>query len=310
MKKTFLIGFALMLKREALDSVGLLDERFSPGQFEDDDLGIRLNYAGWQTVLCDNSFIFHYISGMGKNHELWLKTNEINAGKFIEKWKFDIGYYTFARHEIISLIKHDYSKPIQILEVGCGLGATLTKIKYLWPNSFVYGIEIVERIAHIGANYLNIIPGNIESMELPYASGQFDYIILADVIEHLHEPEETLRRLIPYLKTDGSFLCSIPNIMHISVISSLLQGRFDYADAGICDKTHLRFFTLDSIVKLFQKYTRIEELTSMLSSSPTAKNNRCWMPWKIFQTWHKKSSFKLISMFSGQRKKQLVIPIL
>ena len=83
-KKPFLIGFALMLKREALDSVGLLDERFSPGQFEDDDLGIRLNCAGWQTVLCDNSFIFHYISGAGKNQDLWIKTNQINANKFKE----------------------------------------------------------------------------------------------------------------------------------------------------------------------------------------------------------------------------------
>ncbi len=75
-----------------------------------------------------------------------------------------------------------------------------SKIKYLWPNSSVYGIEIVERIAQIGANYLNIIPGNIESMELPYAIEQLDYIILAAVIEHLHNPEETLVRLIPYLK--------------------------------------------------------------------------------------------------------------
>lgn len=97
-------------------------------------------------------------------------------------------------------------------------------------------------------------------MELPYDNGQFDYIILADVIEHLHDPEETLARLIPYLKKDGSFLCSIPNMMHISVISPLLQGRFDYTDAGICDKTHLRFFTLDSILKLFQKHMTIEKM--------------------------------------------------
>ena len=83
--------------------------------------------------------------------------------------------------------------------------------------------------------------------------GSLSYIILADVIEHLHNPEETLARLIPYLKKDGSFLCSIPNLMHMSVISPLLQGRFDYTEAGILDKTHLRFFTLDSIVKLFQK---------------------------------------------------------
>lgn len=138
-------------------------------------------------------------------------------------------------------------------------------------------------------------------MELPYDNGQFDYIILADVIEHLHDPEETLARLIPYLKKDGSFLCSIPNMMHISVISPLLQGRFDYTDAGICDKTHLRFFTLDSILKLFQKHMTIEKMAGTLARS-LRKMNRCWMLWKVFRTWHKNRNFKFISIFSVQRK--------
>lgn len=46
-------------------------------------------------------------------------------------------------------------------------------------------------------------------------------------------------------------IASIPNVMHYSVIKSLLKGNWTYEDAGILDKTHLRFFTLNEIQKLF-----------------------------------------------------------
>lgn len=252
-KKIYLVGFALMLKREALDNIGLLDVRFSPGQYEDNDLGIRLNYAGWKALLCKNSFIFHYGSGGGKYTDSWNSVSERNAEKLKEKWKFDIRYYTWARLEIIKLITHSSDQPVKVLEVGCGLGATLAKIQYFWPMAEVKGIEIVQRVAELGANYLDIVQGNIETMKLPYEEEHFDYIILADVIEHLHEPEETIRKLIPYLKKGGAFLCSILNLMHVSALLPLLQGKLDYKDSGILDRTHIRFFTLDSIIKLFSR---------------------------------------------------------
>lgn len=262
-KKIYLVGFALMLKRTALDNIGLLDVRFSPGQYEDNDLGIRLNYAGWKVMLCKNSFIFHYGSGGGKYVESWNSISDTNAEKLRTKWNFDIRYYTWARLEIIKLITHEPDRPIKVLEVGCGLGATLAKIKYFWPASEVKGIEIVDSVAKLGANYLDIIQGDIENMKLPYKKNYFDYIILADVIEHLHEPEETIKMLMPYLNEGGMFLCSIPNIMHVSALLPLLQGKFDYMDSGILDRTHLRFFTLDSIYKMCDRCGLvIEDLSS------------------------------------------------
>lgn len=261
-KKIFLVGFALLLKKEALDSVGVLDERFTPGQYEDNDMGIRMHNAGWQVLLCRNSFIYHYGSGGGKYKDSWNQVAQKNAEKLKEKWKFDIRYYTWARGEIIKLITHDINQPIEVLEIGCGLGATLAKIEYFWPKAKVHGIEILESVAKIGSSYLDIIQGNIETMEIPYVKGQFDYIILADILEHLHEPEKIVKQLMPYLKQDGAFLCSISNLMHVSVLLPLLQGQFDYQEAGILDRTHIRFFTLDSIRKLFEGCgLRIEELS-------------------------------------------------
>lgn len=273
-KKVFLVGFALMLKREALDSVGLLDVRFSPGQFEDNDLGIRLNYAGWQLLLCKNSFIFHYGSG-GDSVGLWNFMYARNSGRFKDKWKFDIQYYTRVRRDIINLITDNADRSIEVLEVGCGMGATLSRIQYLWPRAEVHGIEIVERVARIGANYLDIIQGNAETMELPYAKEQFDYIILGDIIEHSYEPEKTIRHFMPYLKKGGAFLCSIPNFMHVSVLLPLLQGRLDYQDTGILDRTHIRFFTLDSITGLFRGCgLEIEALSAATDSALTTEEQQ------------------------------------
>lgn len=264
-KKCFLIGFAMLIRRTALDNIGLLDTRFSPGTYEDNDIGIRLLSAGWENLLCHNSFIFHYGGGGGKNNDFWRQIEITNSQKFQQKWGFDIRYYTWARKELISLIHKEKNEPIKVLEIGCGLGATLAKINYLWPHAIVSGIELVPKIADIASNYLDIIQGNIEEMELPYSLGCFDYIILGDVIEHLRNPQKTLLRLIPYLKKDGQFICSIPNLLHMSVIVPLLKGHFDYQDAGILDKTHLRFFTLDSIAKLFYScHLKINEISGTL----------------------------------------------
>lgn len=263
-KKVFLIGFAMLIRREALDEVGLLDVRFSPGTYEDNDIGIRLHCAGWKVILCRNSFIFHYGSGGGKNYEVWKNTVAANCNKFKQKWGFDIKYYGNARSDLISLITEPEDAAISVLEIGCGLGATLARIEYLWRNAEVKGIEISEKVVSIGSNYIDMIQGNIESMVLPYPKNSFDYIIFGDVLEHLHDPKNVLLKMIPYLKEHGKFLCSLPNIMHISVLAPLLRGEFEYTNEGILDRTHLRFFTLNSICKMMAECRlNIEELISM-----------------------------------------------
>ena len=202
-KKIWLVGYALLLKRKALDEIGLLDTRFSPGSYEDNDIGVRLRYAGWKVYLCHNSFILHFGSGAGRNREMWNEAEKNNERKFREKWGFNIRYYTNARGDIISLIKRDRNDPIHVLEVGCGGGATLSRIKYLFPNAEVRGIELVENVAKLGINQVDIIQGNIETMQLPYEKQYFDYIIFGDVLEHLYDPEAVLQKLKPYLRVGG-----------------------------------------------------------------------------------------------------------
>ena len=79
---------------------------------------------------------------------------------------------------------------------------------------------------------------------------KYDVIIAADVVEHLVWPERLLAQLAPCLNAQGRILISVPNAAYAGVVASLLDGKFDYRDEGILDRTHLRFFTRDSLTKL------------------------------------------------------------
>lgn len=90
-EKKYLVGFALLLKRTALDQVGLLDERFTPGNAEDVDICLRLRIAGYKNLLCKNSVILHFGSQsfqkLGKEfQEVMLK----NIDKLNEKYGCDM----------------------------------------------------------------------------------------------------------------------------------------------------------------------------------------------------------------------------
>lgn len=137
--------------------------------------------------------------------------------------------------------------------MGCGMGATLGYLRDTLAPCNVYGVELNSMAASYAKHYIpNIIQGNIETMDLNcYEENMFDYILLPDVLEHLHDPEAVLNKLKKYLKPSGFIVASIPNIMHYSVMLELLKGNFTYEDSGILDRTHIHFFTLQEIFKMF-----------------------------------------------------------
>jgi hypothetical protein len=98
-----------------------------------------------------------------------------------------------------------------------------------------------------------VIVGDVERLLLEEVFGEqrFDVILAGDFLEHLAHPLELLQKLKRYVSEGGYVVASVPNIAHGSVRLSLLQGKFEYKDIGILDRTHLRFFTLESILRLF-----------------------------------------------------------
>ncbi len=89
-QKVRLIGYCMLIKRKVIDKIGLLDERFFPGNFEDDDLGYRIQSEGYKLILCNDTFIHHFGSASFKeNPEKFSKLLTENSKRFINKWGFD-----------------------------------------------------------------------------------------------------------------------------------------------------------------------------------------------------------------------------
>ena len=80
--------------------------------------------------------------------------------------------------------------------------------------------------------------------------GNHQVVVLADVLEHLADPAKALRRLVGLQPAGATFIISVPNIANLWVRLNLLLGHFDYAERGILDRTHLRFFTRKTLLQL------------------------------------------------------------
>lgn len=163
---------------------------------------------------------------------------------------FNPNYSQHIRTDLIPLINFERDQRLNVLEVGCACGGTLLKIKDLYPNSKLYGIELNEKSAEVASLIGEVSSANIEEGSLDYLESFFDIIIFADVLEHLYDPWRVLGDMKKYLKPNGQVIISLPNIMHSSSIYSLLHGFWTYQDAGIMDRTHVRFFTLYEINKM------------------------------------------------------------
>ena len=78
----------------------------------------------------------------------------------------------------------------------------------------------------------------------------YDYIIFADVLEHLRNPERALRHCVDLLADGGELLTSVPNIAHNAIIIGLMLGKFQYTPTGLLDNTHIHFFTYESFCQM------------------------------------------------------------
>lgn len=138
----------------------------------------------------------------------------------------------------------------KVLDVGCSVGK-LGKYLKKYKNAEVYGIDISNKAIQKAKKILDgAYAINIEEEKLAFKKNSFDTIICADILEHLYDPLATVQKLKKVLKDDGVFIISIPNIANIKIRWDLLRGRFDYANSGIMDNTHIRFFTKKSVEQL------------------------------------------------------------
>ncbi len=140
-----------------------------------------------------------------------------------------------------------------VLEVGCATGY-LTRILSEHNRCRVTGFEINPIAAETARPYLqNLIIGNLENpADVRRVQNRFDVIVMADVIEHLALPEVPLRTLHDSLAPGGQLLVSIPNVAHWTIRRMLLLGKWELADRGIMDRTHLRWYTHKTAYQLIE----------------------------------------------------------
>jgi len=163
----------------------------------------------------------------------------------------DKSYFENIRSKILPLLPQKINR---LLEVGCGSGNTLIYIKNNYRCDWVCGVELVHEAAEIARSKLDLlIEGDIEKLYLPIEPATLDVILCLDVLEHLIDPWEVISKLEKLLKPDGVIIASIPNVRHFSVVLPLIfQGKLEYVNKGILDRTHLRFFTRDTAIKLIE----------------------------------------------------------
>ncbi len=87
-----------------------------------------------------------------------------------------------------------------------------------------------------------------------FAAGQYDYIVCADILEHLRQPGEILAQLTRLLAPNGRVLVSVPNVAYAGLIAEMLAGEFRYRPEGLLDETHLRFFNRTSLIQLLEDH--------------------------------------------------------
>jgi len=166
--------------------------------------------------------------------------------------EYRIKYDDAPRRDLVDLITE---APGAVLEIGCGSGATGALIKQRFTDTRYVGVELDQGAAAIARRRLDmVIIADVDQVDLGeycLEKESFDLIICGDVLEHLYDPWRVLHLLRDYLKPEGQLLASIPNTQNIGVILHLLDGNWTYMEQGLLDATHIRFFTLREIFKLF-----------------------------------------------------------
>lgn len=159
--------------------------------------------------------------------------------------------YVGPRPEVERLLPPSVTR---VLDFGCSNGALGAELKARRPGIRVCGVEMDRAMAEEARAKLDeVVEGDLErtNLSLQFSAASFDALIFADILEHLVDPWTVLGRSTELLEPGGYAVISLPNVRHISTLTSLvLRDRWPYRDRGIHDRTHLRWFTLKNAKEL------------------------------------------------------------
>jgi len=161
------------------------------------------------------------------------------------------GYYSSDRKDLYPFIPSGIKRS---LEVGCATGVFSENLKKE-RDIEVWGIEMVTDVANVAKTKLDkVLTGTFENVCHKLPDSYFDCVFFNDVLEHMPYPEECLKKIKDNISPGGCVIASVPNIRQIQVLIDLVwKKEWEYKESGIMDKTHLRFFTKKSIIRMFDR---------------------------------------------------------
>lgn len=161
----------------------------------------------------------------------------------------DETYFSLAREDILPLLPGKFGR---IFELGCGDGATLRMIKSKYDVGYCAGIDIDSKAIEKARQHLDFaLCANVENIDFPAEISEMDVILCLDVLEHLADPWSVVKRLHERLSDNGVIIACIPNIRYYRASLPLVfAGRWQLQDAGVLDRTHLRFFVRETAIEL------------------------------------------------------------
>jgi trans-aconitate methyltransferase len=161
--------------------------------------------------------------------------------------------HEFHNPDLLDIIPWGAKK---LIEVGCSSGAMAREFKKISPTCHYLGIEIDPAYAKLAERYCDqSLVLDIEAADEAFwkTNADRDCWIFGDALEHLRDPWNVLRQVRSVMPQKASVAACIPNAQHWSLQAKLSIGDFRYEDSGLLDRTHLRFFSRQTILEMFDE---------------------------------------------------------
>ncbi len=158
-------------------------------------------------------------------------------------------YYDGLNQKLLAAIP---SGARHVMELGCANGRLGRRYKEQNPATRWWGVDLAPDAVHAASAHLDqVLRLDLDGGDFDQLGDGFDVIVIGDLLEHLRNPHRVLDALYERSAPDARIVSCIPNMSHASVIERLVAGDIAYDEAGLLDRTHVRFFSQASAFKTF-----------------------------------------------------------